>query len=132
MVSIFKWPFDRASEAYALLFPCFLQPMTTVILTCETYLIVVIAFERFCSVCRPHSHRARTASLSSTASLARYVLPVLVLALITNLPKFFEARIVFPTSEETAVAEMFGLENAVKITYEMTELRDNPNYIRFY
>ena len=33
-------------------------------------------------------------------------------------------------SEETAVAEMFGLENAVKITYEMTDLRDNPNYIR--
>ena len=28
---------------------------------------------RFCSVCRPHSHRARTATLSSAASLARYV-----------------------------------------------------------
>ena len=28
------------------------------------------------------------------------------------------------------LVEMFGLQNAAKITYEMTDLRNNPDYIR--
>ena len=44
--AVFEWPFSYTGEFYALLFPKLLHPLTTTVVTCQTYLIVVIAFER--------------------------------------------------------------------------------------
>ena len=44
---MFEWPFSYTGQLYALLFPKLLHPLTTTVVTCQTYLIVVIAFERF-------------------------------------------------------------------------------------
>ena len=51
---------------------------------------------RFCSVCRPHSHRARTAAQSSSASLARYVIPSVTLTVIPPI------TLTLPTCNQTS------------------------------
>ena len=43
---VFEWPFSHTGQLYAVLFPKLLHPLNTTLVTCQTYLIVVIAFER--------------------------------------------------------------------------------------
>ena len=44
--------------------------------------------------------------------------------------QFFEARLVVPSAEEVRVARQLGLQGIVQVSYERTELRSNPDYIR--
>ena len=46
IIAVFEWPFSYTGELYALLFPKLLHPLNTTVVTCQTYLIVLIAFER--------------------------------------------------------------------------------------
>ena len=56
-----------------------------------------------------------------------YFLPVIVLSTIINIPKFLEVEVVYQTDltedNETTVHN---------ISYEFTDLRMDPDYIRYY
>ena len=55
-----------------------------------------------------------------------YVVPVVFLAILLNVPKFLEAR--FEWTNSTNVNGSLEYE----LSYTITELRDDPNYIQFY
>ena len=132
---------------------------------------------RYCAVCHPYTYRDLTHSNSVNKRVLLYVLPVILVSILLNIPKFFETRIVFKEgtyvlcSELVCLApnilklnfcfedegsksyEQFSTNNSQNfsdihssilsmlknrtnsfqqnsITYEVTELRDNPDYIR--
>ncbi len=62
------------------------------IMTCSIYMTVVLAFERYLAVSKPIEYHNTVNSGKRWVRLARYVLPVLLLAVVFNLPKFFELR----------------------------------------
>lgn len=60
-----------------------------------------------------------------------YVIPVLLLSIVLNIPKFMEVRFTWtPVEYENGTV----VENVTEYTmdFELTELRDNPQYIRYY
>ena len=54
-----------------------------------------------------------------------YVVPVVFLALLLNIPKFLEAKFEWTNSTINGSIEY-------ELSYTITELRDDPNYIQFY
>ena len=54
-----------------------------------------------------------------------YFLPVLILSTIINIPKFLEVEVVYQT--EVTEDNVTSVEN---ISYEFTDLRMDPDYIR--
>ena len=108
---VFMWPYDIHSELYTYVFPKFLYPINNIIFNFSIGLTVVVAFERLdwevplslitlvCSVrynavCRPHYFHYRTVVSHSLTSLTTYVLPVVILSTLLNIPKFFETEFV--------------------------------------
>jgi len=147
LARVFHWPFSNTGEMYALLFPKFLYPLNNITLSCSIFITVTIAFERYCAVCHPYTYRDLTQSRTVNRRVFYYVFPVISFSIILNLPKFFETRIVFNEvsdnqkynfsslffSNVTTLEDIkMTLHPTQRITYEMTELRDNPDYIRFY
>ena len=55
-----------------------------------------------------------------------YVVPVVFLAILLNVPKFLEARFEWTNSTNANGSLEYEL------SYTITELRDDPNYIQFY
>ena len=55
---------------------------------------MVIASERYLAVCRPLTYRALTVARSSRVRLALYLVPVIILSVAVNIPRFFETVIV--------------------------------------
>ena len=54
-----------------------------------------------------------------------YVIPVVFIAILLNIPKFLEARFEWKNSTLNGTTEY-------ELSYTITELRDDPNYIQFY
>ena len=75
---------------------------------------------------RPLIYRSLEASQSSKTRLLSYVVPSLLLSVVLNFPKFFEAKL---ETKEVFDDNM----NIVKvIDYDVTELRRDPDYIYYY
>ena len=99
---------------------------------------------RYCAVCHPYTYRDLTQARSVSKRVTLYVIPVVIFSIILNLPKFFETQIVFNSGQHHVDFSMFkngSIDNieAIKkllekgentISYEMTSLRNNPDYIR--
>jgi len=142
---VFEWPFDMESKLYVYMFPRFLYPINNIIFSTSIFLTVVVAFERFNAVCRPHQYRNNTASSSPVTRVASYVLPVILFSALLNIPKFFETELVTrevlvlhePDSANEGNSTTGNLTqlNMTKMnmtTYIMTPLRNNPEYITYY
>ena len=96
-------------------------------------------------MCQPYKYHQRTQKRNVSRRVINYIIPVIITSVILNLPKFFETKIVYNT-QHTPV-DMSLLQNDTQdqvemllklmqsetntVTYEMTELRDNPDYIRY-
>ena len=99
---------------------------------------------RYCSVCHPYIYRDITQTRSVSRRVAIYVIPVILFSIILNLPKFFETKIVYISGKNQidfslfkngSIENMEGLMKLLKmgentISYEMTSIRNNPDYIR--
>ena len=59
-----------------------------------------------------------------------YVVPVVLTALILNVPKFLEAHLTWTPIEANGTINDSHVE--YEIGYQTTALRDDPNYIQFY
>ena len=85
-----------ASHVHILLFPTWLYPMNQMALSGSIFMTVAIAWERYIAVHYPLDYnQAMNDSNAIRKRLVKYVGPVLVLAILFNLPKFFEAEIVY-------------------------------------
>ena len=99
------------------LFPYFYNPLKNVVFSWETYLIMSIATERYLVVCKPLLYRKHKVRTSSLIHLLTFIFPGLFLAAIINIPKFFEAELIYHEDE---------------VDFQATELRLNSEYIYYY
>ena len=64
--------------------------ISRIVLCLSIFLILAVCVERYTAVCRPHHYREGQASSSR---LLCYLLPALLAALLVNLTKFLEVRV---------------------------------------
>jgi len=99
---------------------CVVLPLAQISMTSSIYLTVCIAVERYTTVCHPFykiSHKWRS---------SLYIVPILILSLLYNIPKFFELRVA--ERENSTLA----LENVTDFEIKPTDLRLNHLYINVY
>ena len=89
-------------------------PLHSFVSTASTYACLSVAFERYISICR-----GQTDSSFVTKKVRYYILVILLISAIVDVPRFFELT---PDIDDEGVFQGF--------TY--TELRKNPRYITVY
>ena len=114
------------SELYLVLFPYFLYPLKSILISCESYLLVSIALERLIAVARPLWYRTARLRLSSWYHALVFILPTLVISVSINIPKFFELKLA-----------SFNVTDMNNITREskgclLTSFRLHPDYSEYY
>ena len=100
------------------MFPYFWNPLQHILMSWETFLLMSIATERFLAVCHPLVYRAHKVRHSPRVHMMTYIIPSVLLSILTNIPKFFEIEFVTSniTNEENITQE--------EITgYKLTSLR---------
>ena len=98
--------FDLATTWHLLLFPHLLYPAHQASMTGSVFMTVAVAAERYSALHYPVSYSQSLRVPNATRRrLLQYVVPALVLSLAFNVPKFFEATIVYPKSENGTVDE---------------------------
>ncbi|XP_040577698.1 uncharacterized protein [Lepeophtheirus salmonis] len=92
----FREEFLMASDAHILLFPYLLYPLSQMAFTASIFMTVAIAWERYTAVHFPLDYNlAMNDSNAMRKRLVMYVVPVVVLAILFNSAKFFEAKIYY-------------------------------------
>jgi len=127
--------FDANSNAYTIAFPYIIYPITNIGLCGTIFMTMAISIERFLGICYPlhlppHNRKSWF-----------YILPVLLLSVVVNVPKFFEAEIewLYNGKWNRTVASNMSDESYQQHTieewvpaYKPTDLRKDSNYIKFY
>ena len=109
---------DDKHVIYIYMFPYFWNPLKNIAMSWETFLTMSIATERFLAVCRPMIYRRQRLRTSSFIHLMTFILPGLILAILINIPKFFEVELAY--------------NNKGNVDFRMTNLRKDENYIYYY
>lgn len=86
--------FNVHFDWYGHTFPILIYPTTNIILCASVFVVVSIAYERYTAVCHPYDYRAAVSTQSVSSRGIRFAVPVLVVSLIINIPKFFETTTV--------------------------------------
>ena len=82
---------------------------------------------RFCAVCDPYEYKENSKPDNVNGRVFKYFLIVIIFSVFINSPRFLETRIVtesFKTNNSGSVEVIFHT------TYDVTNLRRNPDYIR--
>ena len=99
----------------------------------------IVVYCRYLAVCHPHYYRNISLESSTTRRLMTYIIPVLGLSLIINLPRFFETEFIYEVRgrkariEDSARSSLylypprFNSSNYYKLIYVTTHL-----YFQFY
>ena len=97
------------------------------------FFIIIFIIFRYCAVCHPFSYRDAVRATSVNYRVAKYVIPVVVFAIILNIPKFFETEIFYIPVNKTGLDEPANANDTVSyiLTYDVTELRKDKDYIRY-
>ena len=76
-------------------------------------------------------------SRASQVRFLKYLIPVLALAVLFNIPKFFEAEIQYSSSIN--ISDISNLSDIspinisdISVSIDVTELRKNPDYVIYY
>ncbi|TRY69587.1 hypothetical protein TCAL_05231 [Tigriopus californicus] len=124
-----------STQLHEYVFGYFLYQFHNMILCSCIYITVVLALERYRAVWRPVEYHNNVNGINPWRRVMGYILPVMVFAVIFNLPKFFEAKFV----ERTMYREYFDdvQEEMVEVNYTTTlmaptALRLNVNYVLWY
>jgi len=128
--------FDADSNAYTIAFPYIIYPITNIGLCGTIFMTMAISIERFLGICYPlhlppHNRKSWF-----------YILPVLVLSIVVNVPKFLEAEIEWLNDGKWNTTMIYSnisddsyhphqIDEWVP-AYRATELRKDSSYIKFY
>ncbi|XP_040567083.1 FMRFamide receptor isoform X1 [Lepeophtheirus salmonis] len=129
----FRRQFDMGTELHTLLFPYFLYPAQSIAMSASIFMTVAIAWERYIAVHYPIDYnQSNGCPKAIRRRLIKYLVPVLLISIIFNIPKFLEARIVygFPKIMDGNNTTTQHLKSIPMI--RVTELRKNPNYAIYY
>ena len=88
----FMKQFGMATKSYLVIYPHLMHPLKHISFTASIFTTVLVSYERYSSVTKPIQHYMGPKSTQLRRVLL-YVLVVLILAIVFNIPKFFEAEI---------------------------------------
>jgi len=135
--------FEVSSDAYTISFPFIIYPITNISLCGTIFMTVAISIERFLGICYPLHLPPQN------RKAWYYVIPVTLLSIVVNLPKFFEADIEW-LKEDVSILTMnmsdisllslsdFEANTPHGTHYDYlpilrpTDIRKDSNYIKFY
>ena len=124
----FRKQFGLDSDLHTILFPWFLYPMQMMAMTGSILMTVAIALERYVAVHYPINYnQAMNDSRALKNRLLKYLVPVFIMTILSNISKFFEITIVYVESEgniEVTNGTTVGLKPQLKVT----DLRRDPTY----
>ncbi|CAB4067152.1 unnamed protein product [Lepeophtheirus salmonis] len=123
MARAYKW----RTSFYILLFPYFVYPFHQISFCASIFVTIALAYERYNAVCHPLHYRNITARYSVRRRTLGYLLPVCLASFLMNIPKFMETKLVWKSVQSEDSNSTFTI-----IDYAVTDLRNDPNYIRFY
>ena len=128
--------------AYTISFPYIIYPITNISLCGTIFMTVAISIERFLGICYPLHLPPQN------RKAWYYVLPIVCLSLLVNLPKFFEAEIEWKQDDVALLDSLWDLaasnngsrseeydwanERTNEPRFKHTDLRMNSNYIKYY
>jgi len=125
--------FEVSSDAYNISFPFIIYPITNISLCGTIFMTVAISIERFLGICYPLHLPPQN------RKAWYYIIPVTLLSIAVNLPKFFEAEIEWLKDDNSILMmpdDDFDLFNFTRFddipTIRLTDLRTDSNYIKFY
>ena len=96
-----------------LMFPHFIYPLNSISLMCSIYMTLIVALERYMAVYNPLDYNRRQQdSTAQRYHIINFVCPLIILAFIFNLTKFFESEVVYYT-----------VGNHTKVDLDITPLR---------
>ena len=114
----FARAFQLHTVIYTWMYPWFIYPLTNTMLSASILMTVVLALERYIAVCHPLFHRDLVHTHSIATRVVIYTIPVMIMAFLINVPKFFETKTV--TRE---VKNEDGNMSMTTYTIDVTELR---------
>ena len=86
--------FGLSTQIHILLYPYVLRPLTKISLASSIFMTIAIAYERYVAIKRPIIHRqSLTSRRFRRRSLIKYIFSVIALAVIINVPTWFESEI---------------------------------------
>ena len=90
----FMKQFRMVDSSYLLFYPYFTHPLKHVSMMCSIVMTVVLSYERYLAISYPIQHRIDMDSkFSRRMTLVKYILLVVMVSTIFNIPKFMEAEI---------------------------------------
>ena len=122
-----KFEVNPENQMFIFLIPYFWNPFKNTVLTFQTFLIMSISAERYLAVKKPIQFNITKVKNSKGIHFLTFILPALALAVIFNIPKFFETELVKIdkfNQDENITEKIYD--------YEITSLRMNPEYIFYY
>merc|ERR1719270_1335095 len=140
LARVFTWPWPEDSQVWVYVIPKFTYPLNNMLFSCSVFLTVMIACERYLAVCHPIAYRQMNISSSSKQRLSVYLIPVLLVSILLNIPKFLETEFIsqrVPIDEGTSgnqnndTTEIY-IEYEYEISVELSPLRTNPVYLKYY
>jgi len=103
--------FKAGSQVFTLLFPTFIYPFSYIGLTGSIFMTFAISIERFLGICYPLKFPPHT------RKAWYYILPVVLISILINIPRFFDAVISW---------------NEGSPSYQPSGLRMSVDYIKYY
>lgn len=128
----FARAFALHTVLYTILYPYFIYPMTNIALSASIYLTVILGLERYIAVCFPLVHRDLVHTYSVMKRVTAYTVPVILISVLINVPKFLETKIVVDMDINSSEGDDVDSFNVTTYTMDVTDLRNNPVYIKFY
>lgn len=92
---------------------CFAYPLTLIAQSCSTWTFLLITFERYIAVCRP----LQAQRFCSVGNSRKGLLIVCALAVVYNLPRFFEYRFFFDEKGLFSYVEYLREDSCYKLIY---------------
>jgi len=107
---------------HLVIFPQFLHPLNAIAMMGSIYLTVGVALERYLAVYNPLAYNRRQQDTTKYRHhLLTYLLPILLFAVLFNITKFFESKVVYYTEN-----------NVTSLYLDVTQLRLNNHYVTWY
>ena len=108
--------FRAQSDYFTYLFPYVIHPFTHISLAATIFMTVAITIERYLGLCHPFLP-------PSSRKAWFYIVPVIVISVALNIPKFLETEL---------SSKFFAEFNTTRPTFGPSRLRSSPIYIRGY
>ena len=132
---VFKWSDPTAKTLFLYLFPYLINPLRSVSCNASIFTTIALSYERHKALCNSIQHRQARAKYSVKRRTLIYVIPILLMAIILNIPRWMELKnkwIPVKSNSTNFNEKVAEAEIEYKLELETSELYKNKDYIIYY